>query len=187
MRIIAGRLKGRPITAPKGHSLRPTADPVKETLFNMIGNRIHEALVLDLFAGTGNVGIEAISRGAAEVVFVEKDRRHVMCLNENILRCKITKQSTVYHGDANKALLRFRTDQRRFDVAFLDPPYRQTIMLADLMKRLLTYSLMAETGLLTVEHATSFTPLSEPGCGFFLTKQRRIGDTTLSIYAKHQA
>lgn len=182
MRIIGGRLKGRPLTAPKGRSLRPTSDQVKETLFNMIGQQIQDALVLDLFAGTGNVGIEALSRGAAWTVFVEKEKRHVMCLTENILRCKIQKQSTVYHGDANKALRNFQKQHMQFDLAFLDPPYRQTNTLTDIFSRILGLSLMAESGLLILEHASSFIPPPEPGHGFSLTKQRRIGDTTLSFY-----
>lgn len=184
MRIISGRLKGRPITAPKGQTLRPTSDQVKETLFNMLGPQIRDARVLDLFAGTGNVGIEAVSRGAAQVVFVEKNPRHILCLTDNLLACKIQEHSTVYRGDANKALIHFHTQHMQFDLAFLDPPYRQTRMLTDLLDRLVEFSLMAESGLMVVEHAHTFTPPEEPGRGFSLTKSRRIGDTILSFYQK---
>ncbi len=187
MRIISGRLKGRPVAAPKGRSLRPTSDLVKETLFNMIGPQVQDALMLDLFAGTGNVGIEALSRGAAQAVFVEKEKRHVLCLSENIRECKIRQQSTVYHGDANKALLSFHKQQMRFDLAFLDPPYRQTNMLSDILGRMLKLSLMAASGLLVVEHTHTFTPPTEPGYGFSLTKYRCIGDTTLSFYQMQQS
>ncbi len=187
MRIISGRLKGRPLVSPKGRSLRPTSDMVKETLFNMLDLRIQDAVVLDLFAGTGNVGIEAVSRGAAQAVFVEKEKRHVLCLTNNLLRCKIQKQCTVYHGDANKALTGIHKQQQRIDFAFLDPPYRQTRMLIDILGRMLKFPIMAESGLIVVEHAHTFTPPTEPGGGFSLTKHRRIGDTTLSFYQMQQA
>ena len=186
MRIISGRLKGRPLVSPKGRSLRPTSDMVKETLFNMLGQQIQDAVVLDLFAGTGNVGIEAVSRGAAQALFVEKQKRHVVCLTDNLLRCHIQKQCIVYHGDANKALAGIHKQHRQIDFAFLDPPYRQTRMLTDILVRMLKFPIMAESGLIVVEHARAFTPPEEPGCGFSLTKQRRIGDTILSFYHMQQ-
>lgn len=186
MRIISGRLKGRPLVSPKGRSLRPTSDMVKETLFNMLGQQVQDAVVLDLFAGTGNVGIEAISRGAAQAVFVEKEKRHVMCLTDNLLRCNIRKQCIVYHGDATKSLTGIYK-HHRIDFAFLDPPYRQTRMLTDILGRMLKFPIMAESGLIVVEHAHTFTPPTEPGGGFSLTKYRRIGDTTLSFYRMQPA
>jgi 16S rRNA (guanine966-N2)-methyltransferase len=182
MRIISGRLKGRPLSAPKGRSLRPTADQVKETLFNIIGSHVQQATLLDLFAGTGNVGIEALSRGATHAVFVEKNSRHAQILSRNIAACHIEAESTVYRGDANKILTTLHKKQMRFDLVFLDPPYRQTNLLLDILRKILALSLIAESGLLIVEHASSFIPPTETDSGFSLTKQRRIGDTTLSFY-----
>jgi 16S rRNA (guanine966-N2)-methyltransferase len=182
MRIISGRLKGRSLASPRGQTLRPTADQVKETLFNMIGPQVREARVLDLFAGTGNLGLEALSRGAAQVVFVEKAKPHLACLTNNIALCHAHDQSRVYRGDANHALTSFHAQQMQFDLAFLDPPYRQTNLLTDMLRRMITLALMAEAGLIVVEHAHTFRPPTELDDGFSLTKSRRIGDTALSFY-----
>lgn len=183
MRVISGRLKGRPLAAPSGHTLRPTSDRVKETLFNMVGpQHVQQATVLDLFAGTGNVGIEALSRGAACAIFVEKNNRHAQILSRNLAACQLETQSTVYRGDANNILTTFHKKQMQFDLAFLDPPYKQTNLLLDILRKMLKLSLITESGLLIVEHASIFSPPTEPGHGFSLTKQRQIGDTTLSFY-----
>ena len=188
MRVISGRLKGRPLLAPKGHSIRPTSDQAKETLFNMLGPYVHQATMLDLFAGTGNVGIEALSRGAERVVFVEKAPKHLYILKRNLSVCDLesesgsSQRSIVYHGDANKIITRLHKNHWCFDLAFLDPPYRQTNLLCDILCKVLDLSLIKQNGLIVIEHATAFTPPAEPGHSFSLTKQRRIGDTTLSFY-----
>jgi 16S rRNA (guanine(966)-N(2))-methyltransferase RsmD len=182
MRVVSGHLKGRALVAPKGRGVRPTSDQVKETLFNMIGARIEQATFLDLFAGTGNVGIEALSRGAARVVFVEKHPAYVQTLKRNLAACAIESESVIYCGDANKILRVLRRDGWQFQVLFLDPPYRQTRMLCDLLSRLTETTCVAETGLMIAEHRHAFSPPSHPGGSFSLTKQRRIGNTALSFY-----
>jgi 16S rRNA (guanine(966)-N(2))-methyltransferase RsmD len=184
MRIISGRLKGRPLSAPRGHSLRPTSDQVKETLFNMLGAHVQQAMMLDLFAGTGNVGIEALSRGAEHAVFIEKNPRHFQILSRNIAECRVEADSTVYRGDANRLLLTLQKQQQQFDLAFVDPPYRHTNLLRDILRILIDLSLIAESGLLIVEHASAFTPPTELRNSFCLTKARRIGDTSLAFYQK---
>ena len=143
MRVISGRLKGRPLLAPKGHSIRPTSDQAKETLFNMLGPDVHQATMLDLFAGTGNVGIEALSRGAERVVFVEKAPKHIHTLKRNLSVCDLQSESIIYHGDANKIVTRLHKDHWCFDLAFLDPPYRQTHLLCDILCTVLDLSLIA--------------------------------------------
>lgn len=182
MRVISGRFKSRALLAPKSRTLRPTSDQVKEALFNMLGQRVVAATVLDLFAGIGNVGIEALSRGAEHVIFVEKNPSHVRFLKRNLSACALKTESIVYCGDANKILRVLHKNLRRFDIIFLDPPYRQTKMLCDIIQHIINLALVAETGLIVVEHAHSFVPPSNPGGRFSLTKLRRIGDTALSFY-----
>jgi 16S rRNA (guanine(966)-N(2))-methyltransferase RsmD len=182
MRVISGCLKGRALVAPKGRGVRPTSDQVKETLFNIIGSRIEQATFLDLFAGTGNVGIEALSRGAERAVFVEKHPAHVQILKRNLAACAIESKSVVYCGDANKIIRVLRKECWQFQVLFLDPPYRQTRMLRDLLSQLTEMACVAKTGLIITEHIHTFEPPSHPGGSFSLTKQRRIGNTTLSFY-----
>ena len=159
-----------------------TSDQVKESLFNMIAREIPHATFLDLFAGTGNIGIEALSRGAKQVVFVEKSPIHDRILRQNIAACALQTQSLVYCGDANKILRLFRKETRKFDIIFLDPPYRQTNMLHDVLKNIADYALLVKTGLLVVEHGSTFTPPANIGGELFLTKNRQIGDTILSFY-----
>jgi 16S rRNA (guanine(966)-N(2))-methyltransferase RsmD len=182
MRIIGGNLKGHTLFAPKGRRLRPTSDHVKETLFNMLGQDIVHATFLDLFAGTGNIGIEALSRGAERAVFVEKDPSHVRALKRNLAACALESRSQVYRGDANKIVDLLQKKNWCFNVVFLDPPYRQTNMLSDMLRRVVDMALLAETGFIVAEHAHTFIPPSILGESFSLTKQRQIGDTALSFY-----
>jgi 16S rRNA (guanine(966)-N(2))-methyltransferase RsmD len=175
-------LRGYTLAVPRGYTLRPTSDQVKESLFNMIAEEIPHATFLDVFAGTGNIGIEALSRGAEQVIFVEKSPRHTRILRQNIAACALQTQSLVYCGDANKILQLLRKKTRKFDIIFLDPPYRQTNMLQDILENIVDYALLCKTGLLVVEHGSTFTPSANIREKLFLTKNRRIGDTTLSFY-----
>ena len=183
MRVISGSLRGHTLFAPKGQGLRPTSDLAKETLFNMIGRQVGQATVLDLFAGTGNIGIEALSREADQVVFVEKEPAYVRFLKRNLTACALESRSRVYCGDANKIITVLHKEGWRFQIVFLDPPYRQTNMLSDLLRRVVELALLAETALLIAEHAHAFTPPATLSAGISLTKQRRVGDTMLSFYS----
>ena len=121
MRIIAGRLKGRRLKAPAWDGLRPTSDKLRETLFNILAPRIDGARVLDGYAGTGAVGIEAISRGAAHVTFVEQDRRAVALIEENLRACGVEGGYTIHRGDVATVLPGLGANA--FDLILLDPPY----------------------------------------------------------------
>src|SRR5918996_1271471 len=122
MRIIAGTLKGRRLAAPDWDGLRPTSDKLRETLFNIVAPRIRGARVLDGYAGTGALGIEAISRGAAHVTFVERDRRAAALIAENLAVCGVEQGYTIHCGDVVPALRRLPPEER-FDLILLDPPY----------------------------------------------------------------
>jgi 16S rRNA (guanine(966)-N(2))-methyltransferase RsmD len=120
MRVITGSAKGRKIIAPPGLSTRPTTDWIKESVFNIIQFDIEGRRVLDIFAGSGQMGIEALSRGARECVFVENDRTAVKLISENLKTLGFTEVSTVYERDY-KAFL--KSEKGKFDLVFLDPPY----------------------------------------------------------------
>ncbi len=184
MRIISGSLKGQILLVPKGRALRPTSDQVKEACFNIIAQEVAVCKFLDLFAGTGNIGIEALSRNAGQSVFVEKHPAHVRILKRNLAACRLEDRSVVYCGDANKIAPVLKKAARRFDIIFLDPPYRQTRMLEDILKKIVELALIAETGVVVVEHAHTFTPGAKILDTLELSKSRRIGDTTLSFYRK---
>ena len=182
MRVISGTLRGRTLRAPKGQSLRPTSDQVKETLFNIIGTEIQSATCLDLFAGTGNVGIEALSRQAAHVAFVEKAPAHFRVLQGTLAACGLASRATVFCGDANILLRKLQKSGMTFDLIYLDPPYRQTNMLRDMLERIAEMALLNANGQVIVEHATAQEMPAAILDALELTKSRRVGDTTLSFY-----
>jgi 16S rRNA (guanine966-N2)-methyltransferase len=125
MRIIAGSLKGRRLKAPDWDGLRPTSDKLRETLFNILAPRIGGARVVDAYAGTGAVGIEALSRGASAVTFVEQDRRAQTLIAENLAHCGIATGYNLVRAGALRAFQSFRQDAE-FDIILLDPPYAAT-------------------------------------------------------------
>jgi 16S rRNA (guanine966-N2)-methyltransferase len=124
MRVIAGSLKGRQLKAPKWEGLRPTSDKLRETLFNILAPRIRNARMLDGYAGTGAIGIEGMSRGAREVVFVEQNGQAQALIAENLAACGITKGYTIVGTDIRRATRDlWRRAPGMFEIAFLDPPY----------------------------------------------------------------
>ena len=121
MRIITGRARGVRLKAPKGLSTRPTSDRVKESLFNILGARVQNRRVLDLFAGTGSLGLEALSRGAARAVMVDRATGNI--LQDNAEHAKLSELARIMRGDVFTALTRLAADGETFDLVFCDPPY----------------------------------------------------------------
>ena len=175
MRVIAGRLKGRRLKAPQWDGLRPTSDKLRETLFNILAPRIDGARVIDGYAGTGAVGIEAISRGAAHVTFVEQDRRAVALIEENLAACHVERGYTIHRGDAATVLPGLGANA--FDLILLDPPYDIMTMtpVLDASARAL-----ARGGLVVLEHATRRA--LEPVAVLDPVRRVRSGDSTLTFY-----
>jgi 16S rRNA (guanine(966)-N(2))-methyltransferase RsmD len=181
MRVIAGILKGRRLKAPDWPGLRPTSDRLRETLFNVLADRVTGARVLDGYAGTGAVGIEALSRGAGHVVFVERDGRAVRLIQQNLRACGVSNGCAI----VARALEEFASgvSPGPFDLVFLDPPYDApgVPMVLDLASRWL-----ALDGLLVLEHATR---RDSPQHASGLSRARQIvaGDSALSFYRAAEA
>jgi 16S rRNA (guanine966-N2)-methyltransferase len=175
MRIIAGRLKGRRLKAPAWEGLRPTSDRLRETLFNILAPRIDGARVLDGYAGTGAVGIEAISRGAAHVTFVERDQRAVALIDENLTACGVRGGYTIHRGDAATVLPGLGASA--FDLILLDPPYDTMPITAVLDASART---LAGDGLVVLEHATRRHP--EHSASLEPVRQVKSGDSTLTFF-----
>jgi 16S rRNA (guanine966-N2)-methyltransferase len=177
MRVIAGRLKGRRLEAPRWEGLRPTSDKLRETLFNILAPHIEGARVLDGFAGTGAIGIEALSRGARHVTFIERDRRAAALLAANLARCGIEEGYTIECGDV-ASVLRRTTADAAFDLILLDPPYDGD---PDMVTRALVACVdrLASGGLLMLERATRREPAIPPP----LERVRDVvsGDSTLTF------
>ncbi len=124
MRVIGGYLKGRKLTPPRSDRVRPTIDRVKEAIFNIIPEW-DDLIILDLFAGTGNLGIEAYSRGAKKVFFVDNDINSIMVIRENLEKFDLLRQSKIYSLDFKSALKKFSRETIKFDIIFIDPPFKK--------------------------------------------------------------
>jgi 16S rRNA (guanine(966)-N(2))-methyltransferase RsmD len=179
MRVIAGRYKGRRLKAPTWEGLRPTSDKLRETLFNILAPRIAGARVFDGYAGTGAVGIEALSRGAAHVTFVEQDRRARALIEENLAGCGVERDYTIRGGDVAAALA--HDGAGAYDVILLDPPYDSSpIGALDAAAHVL-----APGGLIVLERATRRNP--EPPSTLERVRDVKSGDSTLTFLRKRDA
>jgi 16S rRNA (guanine(966)-N(2))-methyltransferase RsmD len=180
MRIIAGTLKGRRLATPSWPGLRPTSDKLRETLFNVVAARVPRARVLDGFAGTGAVGLEALSRGAAHATLVEQDRRAIGLVEENVARCGLRDRCAIIRADFSHAA-RERLAGARFDLAFLDPPYDRPDGLDDVLSAVAP--LMAPGGLIVLEHARRDPAPSKAG-DFVRVRDLVSGDSALAFYGR---
>ncbi len=176
MRIIAGRYKGRRLASPRWPGLRPTSDRLRETLFGILAPRIEGTRVMDAFAGTGALGIEALSRGAAHVTFVERDRRAIALIGENLGRCGIVEGYAMIRGGIEAFAQAAPT--RPFDVILLDPPYEQPDLCATLTA---VGAALAERGVLVLEHARR-RPAPDSAGGLVRVRDVAAGDSALAFY-----
>jgi 16S rRNA (guanine(966)-N(2))-methyltransferase RsmD len=179
MRIISGTSKGRKLVTPRSQSLRPTSDRVKESIFNILQDDIVGKVVLDLFAGTGNLGIEALSRGAKKTIFVEKGRQALRLIQRNLTQFGLEERSEILPKDANRAIGILKQKGESFDLILMDPPYEKGLIQRTLMK-LNSYPIYHEDSILVIEHNRR-EPLSTVMDGWNLIRQRRIGDTLISF------
>lgn len=178
MRIIAGTAKKRLLKVPPGWKGRPTADRIKESLFSILGDFVIDSNFLDLFAGTGNIGIEALSRGALKSVFVEKDPRAARTIIQNLKNCGLEAGSRVITRDVYSALGELEKDA--YNIVFLDPPYDHGFEIP-VIKKVLELGLVAPDGLVIAE-SSKRTELPPDIMEFKLARQERYGDTMISFY-----
>lgn len=177
MRIIAGTNKGRTLKAPKWAGLRPTSDKLRETLFNILQHRLDGARVLDVFAGTGAVALEALSRGAAGATCVESDRRAAALIAENAALCRETDRCVIIRDVVERALVK-PLPGGPFDLIVLDPPYEYAHLAAVVAN---AATQRAADGMVILEHATRVTP-PQPA-GLTLTRTVTSGDSALTFYS----
>jgi 16S rRNA (guanine(966)-N(2))-methyltransferase RsmD len=182
MRVIAGTARGRRLEAPRGRLVRPTADRVKEALFSALGSRvaIDGAVVLDLFAGSGALGIEALSRGAAAVTFVEQDAGARRALQANLERCGLAERGRILGLAAHAAVRRLAGEGARFDGLFMDPPYGRELV-DQLLGMVAEQGILRPAGWAVAEHAAD-DRLRELYGDLRLTTAKRYGITVLSLF-----
>jgi 16S rRNA (guanine966-N2)-methyltransferase len=179
LRVIGGRQKGRKLHRFEGTGIRPTADRLREAIFNILHDRVPETFVLDLFAGTGALGIEAISRGAAFAVFVDHRTEATTLIRRNLSACGMSDRSRVVKWQIDRNLDCLKPYRNQFDLVFMDPPYDGRLVhpaLANLKKS----GVIGDGAWVVVEHAVSEPPLPRRP-DLVLFDQRRYGKTLVSI------
>ena len=178
MRIISGTARGRTIVAPAGDRTRPTQDKVRESLFNIIRWDVMDARVLDLFAGTGALSLESLSRGAMSAVMIDTDRAACEAIKKNIAACRMEDKARLIVRDYRQAIEQLASEGAQFDVAFLDPPYRMENT-GEMCAALYDKGLLAKAFLLVVEHKRGLAPLVDERFEAF--DQRDYGDTQITF------
>lgn len=181
MRVVGGEYRGRKLVAPEGAATRPTAERVREALFDIIGSGASGAAFGDLFAGTGAVGIEALSRGAASCVFVESHAKALRCLQRNIALVGAEARSRVLDVAAAKAVSILEEEGERLDILFCDPPYADPRW-PDLLAGFGARPILAPEGWLVVEHAAKTPPLCPAGLA--VRRTYKYGDTGLTVFVR---
>ncbi|HTU02681.1 MAG TPA: 16S rRNA (guanine(966)-N(2))-methyltransferase RsmD [Candidatus Sulfotelmatobacter sp.] len=185
MRISAGEHRGRRLRSPKGRGTRPTSDRVRQALFNILGPRLRDARVLDLFAGTGAVGLESLSRGAASATLVERDASALRSLRENVSALSLGARARILAGEALPAIRSLAEAGQRFDCVFLDPPYGLGLAVRCL-EALAPGDIVRDNGVLVVQ-ARHTEALPERAGAFRQTSRRRYGESSLTFYEKESA
>jgi 16S rRNA (guanine966-N2)-methyltransferase len=180
MRVVSGICKGRALKAVPGSSTRPTTDKVKEALFNMIGPYFDGGIGLDLFAGSGGLGLEAISRGLEKVIFIDREAKAIQTIHENIKACHFENHVEVYRNDASRALNALIKREMIFDFIFLDPPYKKQ-QLISLMEKIDEHSLLQNGGIIVCEHSSE-VDLPQLVGRYSRIKYEKYGIIAISIY-----
>ena len=180
LRISGGTARGLPLVEPRGHRLRPTSGLVREALFNILGDRVEDARVLDLYAGTGALGIEALSRGATSAVFVDGEAAACEAILQSLSRAGFSSQGKVVRGRLPAALGHIEGE---FDLIFMDPPYNLEHTEETLAG---AAAKPAPGGVVVYEHGSKYNPPERPA-GLHAYERREYGDSALSFYAAEEA
>lgn len=179
MRIIGGELKGRKLLPVRGHAIRPTSDRTREAIFNILSYRVRDARVLDLFAGTGAMGIEALSRGAAFAVFIDSAKQALAAVHSNVARMGLTEKCRIVRWDIRKSLAPLRGDALAFDLVFMDPPYRAHLV-ENTLAHLAGVRVLRPGAVVVVEHGAD-EPMPDSIRGFTWADRRRYGKSFVAF------
>lgn len=179
VRIISGSLKGKKLQTVRGRQVRPTADRLRESIFNILSSRVHEAIVLDLFAGTGALGIEAVSRGAEYAVFIDNSPGALAVIARNIEACAYSRPTKVIKWDISKNLNCIKSSSRPFNLIFIDPPYNRNLI-KPALRSLYRSNSLAKGACVVIEHAAT-EPIPANLEAFEIDHQRKYGKTLVSF------
>lgn len=181
MRIITGSARGAKLKAPKGQNTRPTADRIKESLFNILGAFVYDKNVLDMFSGTGNLALEALSRGASHATMVDMALESISIIKFNTTHTKLNDKATILKSDIFTAIKKFHQNKMKFDIIFCDPPYHKELCMKSL-QILHEYPVLSDDGIIIMEHSLEDI-LPDKYEEFSLLRRQKYGSTTqISIY-----
>jgi 16S rRNA (guanine966-N2)-methyltransferase len=179
LRIIGGDLKGKKLKTIHGKLIRPTGDRIREAIFNILSTRVAKATVMDLFAGTGALGIEALSRGAQRALFVDNGKEALAVLKQNIVVCGLGEKADIMRWNIRQNLNGVKSIGQKFDLIFLDPPYNKNLITPSLVN-LEKSEALKNNACIVVEHSV-YETLPADLCMFHLTDQRKYGKTLVSF------
>ena len=179
MRVIAGKARRIQLKTIEGNNTRPTTDRIKETLFNILQPEIYDATFLDLFSGSGGIGIEALSRGAEHAVFIENNSEAIKCIKDNLAVTKLINQAEVMKADACAGIRQLK-GRTPFSIIFMDPPYYKN-MFSDALLSVDENELLKEDGIIVVEHDTVDKFPDNMG-RLYKSREKKYGNTTITFY-----
>lgn len=181
MRIVSGEFRGIRLNSLPGQNTRPTSDKVKESLFNIIGPYFSGGNALDLFAGSGNLGLEALSRGLDFAIFIEKNPSALQVIKKNVKKLRLEKQTEVLRRDAFKSIRQIAKKEMTFKFIFIDPPYHFKDI-HKILEEILTHKILEDKGLIIYEHSSEIkSPEHE---SLFKLRELEYGATAITIYKK---
>ncbi len=181
MRIISGINKGMKLYAPDGMSVRPTSDKIKEAIFNMIGIIEEDSIILDLFAGSGSVGIEFLARGAKLAYFVDLSRKSLNFVKKNLDLCKFNDKAKIIISDYEKAIVKLSSENIKFDYIFADPPYALNCS-TNIAQKIFEHNLLKPEGILIIESDESEKVIDNIDTNVIKYKEKIYGRTRISIF-----
>lgn len=183
MRVITGSVKGKWLVTPKGNRVRPTSDRIKEALFSILGNKVVDSIFLDCFAGTGSIGIEALSRGAKKCYFIDDHRESLAIIRENLHITNLLNRSKIISKNSMSGIREISSYCKKMDIVFLDPPYLKELIHPTLLT-IMDSNILHSSSLVIVEHSKKDALKHQDGLYCF--KQRTYGNTVLSFFMKEE-
>ena len=179
VRVISGSARGLKLNTPGDDRVRPTTDRVKESMFNIVQDWVYDSQVLDLFAGSGALGIEALSRGASQAVFCDNSLDSIKIIKSNIEKAKVVDRSQIVSGDFKRCLRDMEAKNQSFDMIFVDPPYYEGLF-EEVLDTIRSYKILKKDGIVIVEHDAK-RPIGQVE-GLEVYKEKKYGITMLTFY-----
>lgn len=183
MRVITGSAKGMRLISPKGNAIRPTSDRIKEALFSILGDKVINCVFLDGFAGTGSIGIEALSRGADKCFFIDNKRESLYLINENLIHTKLSDKAELVNKDFVNAIKLILSFDIKMDIIFLDPPYIENCI-QPALSAISQNNILNENGIIIIEHSKE--DIIEKYEKLICYRQKKYGNTILSFYEQEE-